>query len=102
MHVAIVVSWDRNDWRWIMEIRLVKLPVVISDFTIIVDYVSQMIEERRVPAGRLVIGEVQLHISCNLLLIGGCVNAARVAHRVKYQPLFVLDIPDRVFRQDRR
>src|SRR5947208_11821613 len=100
VHVAVVVTGDREDGRRVMQVWLVELPVIVGDFPIVIDDVTQVIKEGRIGPIRVVIAEVKLHVSRYVLLIRRRVYAAGVPDGVKHQPLPVDDLLDRLFREN--
>src|SRR5215475_11664501 len=44
---AIVITWDRENWRGVIPVRIIELVVVICGFSKAVDHVAQMVEEGR-------------------------------------------------------
>src|ERR1700747_2062412 len=78
--VAVVITRNRKNGGGIMIVRFIEFPVVVLHLPIVIDHVTEMIEERRVRSLLVIVREVKLHVGGNLLLICRGVYTAGITY----------------------
>src|SRR5262245_8460159 len=85
-----MVSRNGDDRRVVVEIRLVALRPVICACSVVVDDVTQVVEERR-PLRRLGVRDIVAHEARYTFNVSGSIYAAGIADGMKNELAAVLD-----------